>query len=218
MTAPRTPTLEGVINRATRMALRRARVALPARVETYDATKQRVTVQPLILDGYTDENGDRQAERLPVINGVPVVFPGGGGFRVTFPIAVGDVVLLVFSSSSLDRWLALGGEVDPEDDRRHDLNDAIAIPGLHSFAAPLATAPTSTLSIGKDGGGPTIEIGASDIQVGGSSALATKADIDALRTWLTTHTHAGVTTGGGVSGVPSTTAPSATGTLVTKGG
>lgn len=174
----RSPTLAETMNRGAARQISRIRVALPARVETYDAATQQVSVQPLIQDGYTDESGERQAERLPVIPHVPVVFPGAGGFRVTFPIAVGDTVLVVFSSSSLDQWLALGGEVDPKDDRRHDLSDAIAIPGLRDFAHALSSAPTSTMSIGKDGG-PTIEIGA-DIQAGGSSELALNSDVAAI--------------------------------------
>lgn len=208
------PTLATVLRAAVKAQLSQARVALPARVESYDASTQQATVQPLIYEGYQDETGERQAERLPVVTGVPVVFPGSGGFRVTFPVAVGDTVLLVFASSSIDRWLALGGEVDPIDDRRHNISDAIAIPGLHSFASPLANAPTSTMSLGNDNGGPTIEISATDIQVGGSSPLV-------LRSEFLSHTHATAGTGTpsppivGGSSTPPTVFP---GTGVLKGG
>lgn len=51
---------------------------------------------------------------------------------------------------------------------------------------------------------------------GAASALATKADIDALKSWIASHTHAGVTAGGAVSGPPSTVPPSAAGTVVLK--
>ena len=47
--------------------------------------------------------------------------------------------------------------------------------------------------------------------------LATKADIDALRTYVAAHIHSGVTTGGGVSGTPSVSPPDAVGTTVLKG-
>jgi Phage protein Gp138 N-terminal domain len=209
-----TPDLATVITAATAAALKGARVALPARVETYDATTQKVSVQPLIFEGFNDETGTRQSERLPVIADVPVVFPGAGGFRVTFPVAVGDTVLLVFASSSIDRWLALGGEVDPLDDRRHHISDAIAIPGLRDFAHPLAAAPTSTMSLGKDGG-PTIEISASDIKAGGSQLLALLSDISSLITTFNSHTHLA---SGGATSVPSAPAAAATGTAVLKGG
>jgi hypothetical protein len=204
MSETTTPDLATVLRAAFGAGSKGMRVALPARVEAYDASTQQVTVQPLVLEGYIDETGARATERLPAIAGVPVVFPGAGGFRVTFPIVAGDTVLLVFASSSIDRWLALGGEVDPQDDRRHHISDAIAIPGLRSFASPLAQASTSTMSMGKDGG-PTIEISTTDVQIGGSSPLVTLAEFNA-------HVHA-------VSG-PSTAVPTtlATGTAVLKGG
>ena len=56
-------------------------------------------------------------------------FPGAGGYRITFPVAEGDTGLLLFAESSLDKWLVSGGTVDPEDDRRHDLTDAVFLPG-----------------------------------------------------------------------------------------
>lgn len=122
------------------------RVAMPARVESYDADRQCVDVQPAISDLY-ERDGERVAERLPVITDVPVHFPGSGGYRVTWPIARGSEVLLVFCSSSLDEWKARGGgEVAPSDDRRHHLNDAIAIPGVHALSPP-TTAPTDAMVV-----------------------------------------------------------------------
>jgi hypothetical protein len=137
-------------------------------VESYDSATQKISAQPLIKRGYTDETGERIAERLPIITGVPVVFPGGGGYRVTFPIAKGDTVLLIFSEASLDKWLAHGGDVDPNDDRRHTLSDAIAIPGLRDFAHALDSAPTDCATIGSDSGA-VIEMRTADIRIGGGS-------------------------------------------------
>ena len=108
--------------------LAEVRVAIPARVESYDDDERKASVQPLIREGRADENGEREVVRLPVITAVPVVFPGSGGRVVKFPINKGDTVLLVFAHRSLDRGLVRGGEVDPADDRTHNLSDAIAIP------------------------------------------------------------------------------------------
>lgn len=136
-------------------------VAMPARVTRYDSATQRVDAQPLVKQGYVSESGERVPERLPVVPGVPVAFPGSGKSRITWPVAVGDTVLLVFASCSLERWLAHGGEVDPVDDRRSALSDAVAFPTLHSFRSPPTTAPTDAMVMHADAirlGGP----GASD--------------------------------------------------------
>lgn len=103
---------------------------LPARVEKYDHTTQRAEVKPLLRRRYADG----EVQEMPVIAGVPVVWPRSGGASLTMPVRRGDGVILVFADRSLDKWLALGGEVTPDDRRRHHLSDAIAVPGLVSFA------------------------------------------------------------------------------------
>jgi hypothetical protein len=145
-----TPSLRSVIARSIGSHVNGMRVALPGRVVAYDPIRQSVDVLPLIQDGFIDEDGERQAERVPILNNVPVVFPGCGSYRITFPIEVGDQVLLVFCSSSIARWKLTGGEVDPGDDRRHDLNDAIAIPGVHSFSGAPTLAPLDALVLHGD--------------------------------------------------------------------
>lgn len=155
-----TPTHAGIIANAMDKRLARVRVALPGRVEAYDSSSGAVEVQPLIQDGEPDpdNNGERATRRLPKLLGVPVMFPGSGSYRITWPVNVGDTVLLVFSSSSLEYWLAVGGEVDPADDRRHDISDAVAIPGLFDFAHIPTLTPTNAMVVHAGNlllGGPT---------------------------------------------------------------
>ncbi len=145
-----TPSLRALIGRAIEGHANGMRVALPGEVVAYDPVRQSVDVMPLIQNGYIDENGERQTERVPIVLDVPLAFPGAGLYRITFPVAVGDHVLLVFCSSSITRWKLLGGEVDPGDDRRHDLNDSIAIPGIHDFAHVPTTAPTNAMVLHAD--------------------------------------------------------------------
>lgn len=131
------------------------RVSMPARVVEYDPATQRVSVQPEVQDGRFDEDEQREAVTLPVLTNVPLVFPGGAGGRITFPIEAGDGVLLIISSSSISRWKAVGGTVDPARDHRHKLEDAIAIPGL--FASPPTLAPEDATVVHSDNlllGGP----------------------------------------------------------------
>jgi hypothetical protein len=117
--------------------------ALPGRVEAYDKATQKANIKPLIKSDYFDDQDVRIIESLPVITNVPVVFPGAGDFRITFPINKGDTVLIIFSEGSLDKWLSKGGEVDPAIYSRHELTDAIAIPGLRDFVNTTASHETA---------------------------------------------------------------------------
>lgn len=125
------PTFGQVLRLAMRTHMSDVHVSMPGRIESYEAGTQKASVQPLLQ--LTLEDGTRQ--RLPVINNVPVVWPRGGGAILSFPLAAGDGVLLIFSERSLDEWLAQGGETAPDDPRSFDLSDAIAVPGLYPFSA-----------------------------------------------------------------------------------
>jgi hypothetical protein len=166
----RSPSLAQVIKQGIAARLQSLHTAIPAKVETYDATTQKADVKPLLQTHYYDEEGKLQSEALPVITSVPVVFPAGGGFRMLFPVSPGDTVLLVFSERSLDKWLQQGGgPLDPGFTHTHALSDAIAIPGLHPFSTPHAGANASGVTMGKDGG-PQVLVTAAGVELGGTLA------------------------------------------------
>lgn len=164
-----TPTLAQVIRRVFDLRLRDVHTALPAKVDSYDADKQTVDATPQVQLYTREEDGTDVAKPLPRITKCPVVFPGAGGFRLTFPIQQGDTVLLVFAESSIDLWLKNGDNADPKDDRRHHLSDAIALPGLNASTTPWSKASTSGLTIGKDGG-PQIVFRDDVIELGGDDS------------------------------------------------
>ncbi len=170
--------------------------ALPAEVVAYDLETQTVDVQPLIKRVTVDRDGNQLVESLPQINAVPVLFPRAGGAFVSFPVAEGDTVLLVFSERSLDLWRERGGEVDPGDLRMHQLADAIAIPGLYPSNAALADAHAENIVIGFDGGAHIhikpngeVHLGQENPASFVSLATATDARLTALEAWAATHTH-----------------------------
>ncbi len=208
----RTPTLAAILNAVKSQTFADLRVSMPARVEKYDDATQLADVQPLLKESYTDEEGERAIARLPVITNVPVVFPGGGGMRITFPVRAGDTVMLVFSDRSIDSWLAQGGEATPEDERRHHLSDAIAIPGLHPNTAAWSGTEANVVTIGDD-------TSASDFV---ALSTATKNEITALRNTVNTlvtlynaHQHLAPPSGGPTTALtpalPSAPAPAAVG-------
>lgn len=176
-----TPSIPGAVRRMVEMFLRNVRGALPGVIEDYDAATQTASVKPLLMEGYFDEAGERKVDSLPVIPDVPVVFQGAGDFSITFPLSRGDTVLLIFAGGSLDKWLQYGGEVDPLDDRRFDLSDAIAIPGLR--AKPDASGNVD---------GSAMVFGASLLKLGSKDAndpVVRKSDLDIFRTTYNNHTH-----------------------------
>lgn len=190
------PNLADAIMAAMDARLWRVRVALPGRVDAFDPTTQKADVQPLIMEEYPDEQGNRQVELLPTAVDVPVVYPGSGAFGTTFPLTVGDTGLLVFCSSSIDAWLVNGGQVDPGDNRRHTLSDAVFYPGLRDFGHVIANFDPNNLVINT----PT------QILLGGSTAsdpVVRVSDLTALISSLSSVVStATVTTGpGGCAGL-----------------
>lgn len=160
----RKPTFHEAVTALMEAKLEDVYVSMIARIESFDASTGRATCKPLVKRPYYDEDGNRQVESIPPIPGVPVLSIGAGGFRATFPVHAspddGDLCLLVCSDFSLDKWLTgAGQEVDPQIDHVHSLVDAVAIPGIKSFGAPLKYNPTDCMTVGEDDGeGTTIRI------------------------------------------------------------
>ncbi|WP_142850930.1 Gp138 family membrane-puncturing spike protein [Telmatospirillum sp. J64-1] len=114
--------------------------ALPGIVDSYDHAAQTVAVQPAIAGVIEDDEGRRVAAALPLLVDVPVCFPAGGGFTLTFPVQRGDECIVVFSARCIDAWWQSGG-VQPQAERRmHDLSDGMAILGIRSQPRVLAPA------------------------------------------------------------------------------
>jgi hypothetical protein len=114
--------------------------ALPGIVESFNPEAMTAAVQPAIKGRMEDESGLVSSVNLPLLADVPVIFPGGGGFTLTYPIKQGDECLVVFSSRCMDGWWQNGGVSDAPDGRMHDLSDGFAIVGPRSQAHKLATA------------------------------------------------------------------------------
>lgn len=106
------------------------RVALPARIESYDRDRRRANIQLLIPDEIVTEDAERTTEAVTHLTDVPVLFPGSGTVRIRFPIRAGDPCWAMFSSSCISRVKATGSTdvVDPENNRHHHESDAVVMP------------------------------------------------------------------------------------------
>jgi hypothetical protein len=167
----RTPELNDVIDLAVGAALRDLHVAKIGVVQSYDPTTQTASIAPAIQVPVTAADGSTSFVAGSVINGVPVLFPSGGGFRLVCPVQRGDFVTLLFTDNSLDVWKSLGGDsVAPIMLGFHGFNDCVAIPGAHPNPLPWSVQRTDSAYFGKDGG-PEVEVTPSNINLGaGASA------------------------------------------------
>jgi len=135
------PNLAEIIREALDARMNDLHVAMPAKVVSYDEATQTVEVQPMIRRAMLDTDGQPTHEELPNIPNVPVAFPRSAAFQMTWPLAKGDPVLLVFNSSAIGQWRETGDLADPVDLRRHDLSYPVAFPnvGPNGDVAPTAS-------------------------------------------------------------------------------
>ncbi len=122
--------LPSAVRQAVLYQIGNIHTALPAAIVAYDFTKQKASVQPLLNKVWADGT----STPMPVIQNVPVIFPRAGGASLSFPVLEGDTCLLLFIERSTDLWKTVGGQVNPDDNRKYDLTDAVAIMGLFPFS------------------------------------------------------------------------------------
>lgn len=179
-------TLGHVLNSVIKNAVTGLHVAMPAEVVSYDASSQTVDLQVKVNDRLEREDGTVEFLPVPVLVGVPVAFPSGGSFRITFPIQKGDTGAVIWADRSIQEWQATGTLSSPPDVRSHHLADALLfIPGVHPDNRPWSGADTSAITLGSDSG-------AADWV-----ALASKvnARLDALESAMNSHVHLTAGTG-----------------------
>ncbi len=201
----------------TESSLSEVNTMMPGRIISYDAARNRAIVQPMMPKSLA--NGE--ALDPPTIAEVPIAWGmgSGGTAGLTAPIKPGDGVMLHFSQRSLEGWLS-GNNTAPDDPRRFDLTDAVAVPGL--AASGVSANPTDVelrfgpvkLRMRPDGGavletaGGNLTITADGVaaftgpKVTVSGDVIVTGDVVAGTISLRNHVHLGVQSGAGMSGVP----------------
>src|SRR5438477_2807552 len=107
--------------------------SMPAMVVNVNLLKMTVDVQPTIKGIITNPDETETAVQLPLLLDCPILFPNGGGFALTFPITVGDEVLIFLASRCIDNWWLQGGVQEQAEFRMHDLSDGFAFVGPKSL-------------------------------------------------------------------------------------
>lgn len=200
--------------------LKELHTCLPGIIDSYNPATQTASVQPAIKRIFTEQG----PVALPVCVDVPVAFPGGGDFFLTFPVQQGDECILFFSERCIDYWFAFGGVQLPAEYRLHDLSDAFAQVGVNSQAKKLSAVQTDGAELRTRDRSTYIRLTAGTIYIKGnvvhegnttqtgnlgitgnataSGTLTGTTDVVGGGKSLKTHTHSGVTPGGGSTGAP----------------
>jgi Phage protein Gp138 N-terminal domain len=113
--------------------------SVPGIIQSYNPDTQTATAQPAIKRVFVEKG----PVDLPLCVDVPVSFPGGGGFHLTFPVGAGDECMLIFSERAIDHWHDKGGTQLPAEYRMHDMSDAMAVVGMNSQANKLSDVQTT---------------------------------------------------------------------------
>jgi len=137
-----------------------------------------VDVQPSV----NIKNKDGTTKERPAVLNVPVQMPSSSTAALTFPVNVGDPVLLVYSMRSVDNWKrGEGRPATPNDNRKFDKRDCIAIPGIWPFGQSINnpsvrvwTHSTGDLVISNNIGGTENEV---RLHQGGNITINTNQDV-----------------------------------------
>ena len=156
-----TPSSREVLDRILADQRGEIHTSFPGKVIAYDVEAQTVDVRPALLReiGSDETSVPWGFEQLPDILSVQVMWPRAGGFAITFPIEVGDWVLVLCAEQSTLLWRSKGtapthpGLVDP-----HGLNGCVALPGWYPDVEKLRGVSTTDLVIGNPTTDATVRI------------------------------------------------------------
>lgn len=147
-----TPTQAEIIMQAIDSRLLDVHTALPGKVNSFDKDTQTVEVELQVRRMVEDASGRLQEEELPILPNVPVGFPRSEAFFISFPLAKGDFVWVIFSEASIDQWRSKGSATPPGDARRHTLTGAVAMPCVYPNDRAIGEVHASAMVVGEDGG------------------------------------------------------------------
>ncbi len=101
-------------------------------IQSFDENKQTVSIQLVDFINLFTVNGTLSQPYTLLIH-CPIIILKNKGGGLTTPIRKGDECLVFFNDTNLDNWQINGGQQQQATQRSHNITDAIAISGLHSY-------------------------------------------------------------------------------------
>ncbi|MBP3514439.1 MAG: hypothetical protein J6J74_08200 [Elusimicrobiaceae bacterium] len=204
--------LDGLLEVWRKSLFMALRVALPAVVQSYDRSANRVTVTPAV----TSLSGSGQTLTLPQLADIPVCTAGGGGFGASFPLQAGDTGWLLFCDRDISLFKASRVISPANTNRLHNLADAVFYPDVMNKIT-ISEQDAGKAVWQKMDGSIKVALGESAVEVTGDvrisgdlsvSGTVTAADVTAAGDVvaggisLKSHVHGGVQGGNGTTGAP----------------
>lgn len=103
------------------------------KINKFDHKKMKAEIIPL----HKRRLSNGQAIEYPLLLEVPVAFFYANGFFIRPPYKKGDLVVVVFADSEIDKIVESGNKENPNSERRHALTDAIVIGGWQKLTEEL---------------------------------------------------------------------------------
>ena len=185
----------------------------PGIIKAVNLTAMTCSVQPAVQVPLRQQTGETVTVTLPLLTDVPLMFPAGGPFAVTFPVAEGDECFFHIADRCINLWWKYGGVQPQERLRMHDLSDGFAFVGVSSQPNVFPVSSTSA-RIGLKSGTAFLEVTTSGVinlmgKVNIVGNLTVQGDVDTTGKLINNNVPVGSTLqvtgvqpGSGVSGYP----------------
>lgn len=158
--------------------------AAPGVVESYDANTRRARIVPglrMVRTGEAPGTEGEAVDKAVAVN-VPVLWPGGSGGLIVFPLAEGDSGLILFSERGITEFKRTEALSVPDAGRFFDESDAMFLPC--GFGATQTTPAAEGATFQTPDARTHIEVHADRVQIRRGVQYVTLTD-DALRADVT---------------------------------
>lgn len=197
----------------------RLNTCIPAIIDEFDVSTQRVSATPAIKAKCTNLDGEVYYIDYPKITNIPISIQKGAGLSITYPFTKGNLCTLIFSQRSIDNLLLDGTKIaepfigdNPYTStlRCMDMTDALCFPGILTNNTKISNYNNSAIEIRSDDGTTKISVSQNDLTLvqGGASITLNGGNVEIIGTTVKinghdfdTHVHSGVTSGGSNTGV-----------------
>jgi len=133
----------------------RLNTCIPAIIDDFDATRQRVSATPAIRGKFVNSNNEVSYIDLPKITNIPLAIIKCADIKLTYPVEIGQNCTLIFSQRSIDNFIMAGGIQNPFDTKNPtktqircmDMTDALCFPGVITDAETITNYATDAIEI-----------------------------------------------------------------------